>query len=165
MFQTTARKNAMQSDVTVKVTHFSFILTVNLQNLSIVVHPYTQEFANPLYGLEKTRKEPGKDMTKLSNRIAGEIHPRKMQTAHAHGWILRISNNLLRSPKLSADVHLRSVEPSSHPSATRSSGNVILCICTGSYNTISRFGHLSSEQTATGAWGCQGSFLLRAEEW
>ena len=70
----------MQSDMTVKVTYFSFILTVNLENLSIIVLPYIQELANPLYGLEKTRKEPGKDTTKLSNRIAGDIHPRKMQT-------------------------------------------------------------------------------------
>lgn len=70
----------MQSDMTVKVTHFSFILTVNLENLSIIAHPYIQELANPLYGLENTKKEPGKDMTKLSKKTAGENHPRKIQT-------------------------------------------------------------------------------------
>jgi len=35
--------------------------------------------------------------------------------------------------------------------ATKSSGNAILCVWNTSYNTINRFGHLSLEQTATGA--------------
>lgn len=115
VLQTTARNNAMRSDMTVKVTYFSFVLTVNL---SMIVHPYIQELANDLYGLEKAREEPGKDMTKLWNRIAGKIHPRKMQTGTRGyspcSW-LRISSNLLRSPRLSADAHPWPVEPSPNP--------------------------------------------------
>lgn len=70
----------MQRDMAVKVTDFSFMLTVNLENLCIIVHSYIQVLANPLYGIEKTRKETERYMAKLSNRIAGEINPRKMQT-------------------------------------------------------------------------------------
>lgn len=57
LFQTTAKKkNALQSDMTVKVTCFSFILTVNWENLSIIVHSYIQELANPLVWVRKDKK-------------------------------------------------------------------------------------------------------------
>lgn len=68
----------MQSDMAVKMTHFSFMLTVNLEkSLHHCTFLYIGVSKSTVWG---RKKEPEREMAKLSNRIAGEIHPRKMQT-------------------------------------------------------------------------------------
>lgn len=59
-------------------------------------------------------------MTKLFNRIVGQIYPGEVQRgprrpSPCSGVKVQSSQQDLRSPELSADVQPRSVEPSSHP--------------------------------------------------